>query len=226
VVYGLLKDVGKDRTNQECDIWDLKSVGNSVQGSCKHVCARYNIITTGLGLATPTSPPTAPDNFYFAHVEIDSLEQPEISISARILGISLWLADPRLRPDTRVGLMIRASGDGLDTAPYAAMVFSTALGALFQRRTADKTAPVQDGPIDLHPPNWLRLSCESPENSNFLRFKGEVSIDGFNWQQIGALAEVQMQGRLMVGLIATAQTGLPDRVEASFSDVVVAPRVD
>jgi len=53
VVYGLLKDVGKDRANKGCDVWYLKAVGSGVQGSCTFACARYNIMTTGLGLALP-----------------------------------------------------------------------------------------------------------------------------------------------------------------------------
>jgi hypothetical protein len=226
VVYGLLKDAGVQREHPECDIWDLIPVGASVQGSCKYNCAKYNIAATSLGLATPESAPSARDSFYFAYAEIDSLAQPEISISARILGVSLSTSGTGKQADTRVGVMIRASGGDVVTAPYAAMVFSSVFGALFQRRVSDNIAPVQDGPLDFHPPNWLRLSAESSGDSRLLRFKGETSTDGFNWQQLGAIAEIQIQGRVMVGLIAAAQTGSPDRVEASFTDVVLAPRTE
>jgi hypothetical protein len=39
VVYGLLEN---NRANAKCDIWDLKGIGDKVQGSCRSACARYN----------------------------------------------------------------------------------------------------------------------------------------------------------------------------------------
>jgi hypothetical protein len=146
-----------------------------------------------------------------------------------VLGIQQSGSDRR-NPEARAGVMIRAFDENpkLPTVPYAAMVFSSVLGALFQRRLADKAAPIQDGPLDTFYPNWLRLSCESTERTGFLRFKGELSADGVNWQQLGALAEIEISGRVMVGLVVTTQSGRSNTASqenalATFSDVVVTP---
>ena len=226
VVYGLLD---KGRTTTECDTWALTGIG--ANGSCKLACARYNISTTGNGLATPADPAGTGDSFYFANVVVDTLEQPEISITARILGIRPSGSDPK-SPEGRAGVMIRAFDEGgkLPFVPYASMLFSSALGTLFQRRLADKAPPIQDGPIDIFYPNWLRLSSVSSERIGFLRFKGEVSTDGVHWLQLGPLVEIEISGRVLVGLVATVQSGRTktasvDNVLASFSDVVVTPRV-
>src|SRR5580704_18519739 len=117
VVYGLLD---KNRADTKCDIWDLKGIG--AIGSCKLTCGRYNISTTGAGLGIPVpnkeigAPSGSRDSFYFAYVVIDSEEQPQISITARVLGISQGLA----------GVMIRAfDGNGdVPTVPFASMLFS------------------------------------------------------------------------------------------------------
>ena len=83
-----------------------------------HVCLRaVQHYDDGPRPCTPTAPSETGDSFYFAHVEIDSLEQPEISISARVVGLSR-------RPHARVGAMIRASGEDLETAPYAAVLLT------------------------------------------------------------------------------------------------------
>jgi hypothetical protein len=232
VVYGLLKDVGKDRTREECDIWKLQGIGANVQGSCKFSCERYTISSTGNGLATPADPPGSSDSFYFPHVEIDSLEQPEISITAHIRGISVLQSKPGPQTDVRVGVMIRAFDEAakLATVPYAAIVCSPLLGTLFIRRVADNVKTIQDGPIDCFYPTWLRLTCRGSEIKKFLVLAGEISEDGLEWKQLGTLAKIEMSGRLMVGLIATVQAGLanipsPVTVQANFSEVVVAPGI-
>jgi hypothetical protein len=225
VVYGLLADIGRNRINQECDIWSLMGIGGGVQGSCKFSCAQYTVHTTGQGFTTPEQSGTIGDSFYFPHLVIDSLQQPEISITARVSGIrSFGIDSPN--PDARVGIMIRAFDDpgALPTVPYAAVVFSSLSGALFQRRLKDKVASIQDGPIEMFPPNWLRLSCESAESSGLLSFKAEVSSDGASWRQVGTDAVIEMTGRVMVGLVATVQSNSPSaQVEARYSDVQVAP---
>jgi hypothetical protein len=228
VVYGLLP-AERERADSECDIWKLRGIGGNVHGSCKFSCARYHITTTGQGIATPDDPEKTPDSFYFPHVEIDSLEQPVISLTARLVGVSVSAADPKQQPEARTGIMMRGFREDLAVASYAAMVYSPEQGTSFQRRLADNAKPVQDLRQDSLRPNWLRLSCQSADIPGFLRFKGEVSTDGLNWQQVGPLAEVQMGGIVWTGLVATVQTGRTntsstDKVEASFSDVMVAPR--
>ena len=230
VVYGLLD---KNRTSTECDIWSLLAIPGNVHGSCKFTCAQHSINAAGCqGLATPADPSGTGDSFYFPHMVIDSLAQPAISIRARVLGIQQSASDRR-NLEARAGVMIRAFDENpkLPTVPYAAMVFSSVLGALFQRRLADNAAPIQDGPIDTFYPNWLRLSCESTERIGFLRFKGEHSADGVNWQQLGALAEIAISGRVMVGLVVTTQAGRSNTAShenalAIFSDVVVSPMTE
>lgn len=232
VVYGLLKDVNKDRSSGECDIWKLQGIGTNVHGSCKFSCERYTISTTGNGFATPADPADSADSFYFPHVEIDSLEQSEISITAHVRGISILQSKSDQQTDVRVGVMIRAfdEQDKLAKVPYAAMVCSPLLGTLFVRRVADNVKTIQDGPIDVFCPTWLRLICRSGEIENFVVITGEISENGLTWQQLGALAKIEMSGRLMVGLVATVQAGLtniltPVSVQASFSEVVVTPQI-
>ena len=122
VVYGLL---GENRADTKCDIWDLKGIGENVQGSCRSTCGRYNISTTGEGLGIPTPSkeigglPGSRDSFYFAYVVIDSEEQPEISITARVLGIQASGSDPR-SSEALAGVMIRAF-DGNGDCPHGTL---------------------------------------------------------------------------------------------------------
>ena len=133
---------------------------------------------------------------------------------------------PALHQENRARLYDQASQRGPDPDAHYLQ-----RQALFQRRLADNAAPIQDGPIDTFYPNWLRLSCESTERIGFLRFKGELSADGVNWQQLGALAEIAISGRVMVGLVLTTQarrsnTASQENALATFSDVVVTPMAD
>jgi hypothetical protein len=237
VVYGLLE---KDRTSSKCDFWDLAGIGANVHGSCKSACARYNLSATGEGLAGPG--PAAPsgtgdpgesrDSFYFANVVIDTLEEPEISITARVLGIRPSGSGAKT-PEGLAGVMIRAFDEGgnLPFVPYASMVFSSVMGTLFLRRLTDKSPPIQDRLKDYFYPNWVRVSCEATEKIGVSRFTGAFSSDAIHWQQVGPVVEIEISGRVMVGLVAAVQgdrtkTATANNVLASFSDVVVAPRID
>jgi hypothetical protein len=234
VVYGLLE---KNLADAKCDIWDLKAVGGGVNGSCKSACGRYNISATSAGLGIPVAsreiggPPGSRDSFYFAYVVIDTEEQPQISITARVLGIQASGSDPKT-PEGRAGVMIRAFDENgtLPIVPFASMLFSSLSGALFLRRLVDNTAPTQDASSHTFYPNWLRLSCEARQGADFLRFTGAFSTNGVDWQQLGSPTEIKISGRVLVGLVAMVQNEeatsvSADNVLASFSDVVVAPQI-
>ena len=67
------------------------------------------------------------------------------------------------------------------------------------------------------------------EKLGFVRFTGAFSTDGVSWQQVGSVVEIEISGRVMVGLVATVQSDRSTSVSvgnvlASFSDVTVAPR--
>lgn len=233
VVYGLLP---KDRTDAECDFWDLKGIGANVHGSCKSACARYNISTTGEGLGVPVdseepgNPKGSRDSFYFAYVVIDTLEQPEILVTARVSGIRTAGSVPT-NPEGLAGVMIRAFDvDGkLPTVPFASMLFSSVSGTIFLCRKTDRALLSRDASSQTFYPNWLRLSCEASEKLGFVRFTGAFSTDGVGWKQVGSVVETEISGRVMVGLVATVQSDRSTSVSvgnvlASFSDVTVAPR--
>jgi hypothetical protein len=235
VVYGLLKD---NRADAKCDIWDLKGIGEQVQGSCRLTCGRYNISTTGEGLGIPVPskengvPPGSRDSFYFAYVVIDSEEQPQISITARVLGIQASGSDPK-SPEGMAGVMIRAfAGNGdVPTVPFASMLFSSLSGALFLDRRTGNTAPIQEASSQTFYPNWLRLSCEARQGVGSLRFTAAFSTDGVDWQELGSPIEIAITGRVQVGLVATVKSETATAVSvgnvlASFSDVVVAPQIN
>ena len=234
VVYGLL---GTNRADAKCDIWDLKGIGDKVQGSCRSACGRYNISTTGEGLGIPVdskeigAAPGSRDSFYFAYVVIDSKEQPQISITARVLGIQASGSGHKT-PEGLAGVMIRAfDGNGdVPTVPFASMLFSSLSGALFLRRLVDNTAPTREPPSQTIYPNWLRLSCETRQGVGLLRFTAAFSTNGLDWQQLGSAIEIEISGRVQVGLVATVQSERATAVSvgnvlASFSDVVVAPQI-
>jgi hypothetical protein len=237
VVYGLLD---KNRADTKCDIWDLKGIG--AIGSCKLTCGRYNISSTNAGLGIPVPRKeigAAPDSydsrdsFYFAYVVIDSEEQPEISITARVLGVQASASDPASdskSPEGLAGVMIRAfDGNGdVPTVPFASMLFSPLSGAFILGRRINNTPPTREAPSQTFYANWLRLSCEVRQGVGSLRFTGAFSTNGVDWQQLGSPFEIEISGRVQVGLVATVQsegaTGSVGNVLASFSDVVVAPQ--
>jgi hypothetical protein len=128
--------------------------------------------------------------------------------------------------------MIRAfDGNGdVPTVPFASMVFSSLSGPLFLSRLVDNTAPIQDASSQTFYPNWLRLFCEARQGVGFLRFTGAFSTNGVDWQQLGSAIEIEISGRVQVGLVATVQSERATAVSvgnvlASFSDVVVAPQI-
>jgi hypothetical protein len=217
VVYGLLS---KER-GDVCEAFVSRGIG--AQGSCTYSCGRYNLSASGQGLL-----PSVSDSFFFSYQEVDTDaiagRGVSIAIQARVLGLHA----PALRTDARAGLMIRLMGGkdaGDDVMPYAAVVVTPLNKALFQRRVDVKTESNQDGPFPAPIPYWLKLTAESVR-PGILSFEGKISDDGRNWKLISAVTEIAMNGRVHIGLVATAQTGKtvgpsPDHVEVSFSDVEV-----
>jgi hypothetical protein len=128
--------------------------------------------------------------------------------------------------------------DPADPRPYdpqshrfAAMFITNQGQALFLHRDANGTSAAQDGPVDVTLPCFVKLTArKNPGMPGFVEFEGKISKDGLNWTTVSALTRIAIDGRLMLGLAVTAQTGaqaVPASVQAhaSFSKVEIAPAV-
>ena len=54
--------------------------------------------------------------------------------------------------------------------------------------------------------------------AKFFDFKGEISQDGATWMLLSAATTIRIDGRVMVGLVVTAQTGPGDARRACRTD--------
>jgi hypothetical protein len=229
VVYGLFSEVDRPDRSNYVGIFELRDIGPGVQKSGSYACARYSLRITGRGIGATQ------DNFLFAYVDRDSDHEPEIEVSARVEGIN-----PSQYPDPRAGVMIRKleQQDPADPRPYdpqshrfAAMLITNQGQALFLHRDANGTSAVQDGPVDVTLPCFVKLTArKNPGMPGFVEFEGKISKDGLNWTTVSALTRIAIDGRLMLGLAVTAQTGAQAaatsvQAHASFSKVEIAPAV-
>lgn len=219
-VYGLFSQVGKPSRQDLAGIFELRGVGPGVQQSGSYSCSRYDLRVSGQGIGGTQ------DSFLFAHVERDSSEESEISVSARVDGINA-----SQYPAARVGVMIRKfdqEGDG-KSRRFAALVITKQNEVLFLHRDQEAGTVLQDGPIDITLPCFLRLSARRSGVTGCFDFDAEFSLDGLQWERpVNAVTQIELDGRLMVGLVATAQTGPATDVDifeahASFSKIVLAP---
>jgi hypothetical protein len=223
-VYGLYSDLGTTRLTRDAGIFELRGFGPNIDGNCVYSCSRYDLIASGEGLKGRV------DSFFFAFRVIDLNEQPRISITARLGGLNDLPPIPD-NPGAIAGIMIRKFGEPGDVPRlrYAAVAVTADNNALFQGRNKDgANSSRYTQPVAATLPRWLRLSCEPAAASGSFSFKAEISADGLAWRALGDPASIPMDGRVMVGLAATAQAATPPgqvapKVQARFSEVMVTP---
>jgi hypothetical protein len=229
VVYGLLSEIGKKPRSQDCGIFQLQAItprnAPGFQPSGSYACTRYDLRINGQGLGDTQ------DSFVFAFVSRDSDNESTISITARVDGIN----SPN-NPNPYAGVMIRKFGDTAlandsDATRYAAVVVTKDMKVLFFHRDVDGEKITKDGPRLVTIPCFVRLTAtKNEEEPGFIDFVGAYSDDGEDWKTVSAMTKIAVDGRLMVGLAVTTQTGnladpLTDQSHASFSKVVVVPAI-
>jgi hypothetical protein len=109
------------------------------------------------------------------------------------------------------------------------MVITKSNKALFLHRDVQGGNVEQDGPIDVSLPCFIRLvATKEAGRAGFIDFSGEFSLDGNKWATVSATTKIAIDGRLLVGLAVTAETGpiveapgFP--AHATFSKVDVVP---
>jgi outer membrane protein assembly factor BamB len=217
-VYGVFAENGKPSRQDEAGIFELRGIGPDVQQSASYSCARYDLRVSGRGIAG------VQDSFLFAHVERDSMEDALIGISARIDGINA-----SQYPNARVGVMIRKFDDQGDMSPrrFAAVVATPQKQVLFLHRDSEAGMVMQDGPLDIVLPCFVRVTASRCEIDGYLDITADYS-DGTDWHPLNSKTRIPLDGRLMVGLVATAQTGEKSGADileahASFSKIEVTP---
>ena len=227
-VYGLYADIGTTRLIPGAGIFDIGGYGANIDGDCIATCSRYDITASGEGLKGKS------DSFFFAYRVIDLNEQPRVSIAARLVGLNNLPAVPD-NPNAIAGVMIRKFGEDVPSARYAAVVVTADNRVLLQSRNKDGATGTKHGrPAKAEPRPWLRLSCEPASTSGSFSFQAEIAFERDVWQPVGGAVVIPMDGRVMVGLVATAQvtpspnqtpptTQAHPKVQARFSDVLVTP---
>jgi hypothetical protein len=221
-VYGLFAEVGKAPRDLDCGIFRLKAVtyaGAVVQQSGSYACTRYDLRITGQGIGGVR------DSFQFAYVNRDSDNESDIGITARVDGINAPNYD-----NPYVGVMIRKFSDNLDgTERFAAILVTKKKEVIFLHRDKDGVATMQDGPVSVTFPCYVRLVAMAvPTEKGSVEFTAFYSADGEAWKPLNAMTKIVLDGRLMVGLAVSAQLGkladtTTDQAHASFSKVAVVP---
>ena len=227
-IYGLYADIGTTRLIPGAGIFDIGGFGANIDGDCIATCSRYDITASGEGLKGKS------DSFFFAYRVIDLNEQPRVSIAARLVGLNNLPAVPD-NPNAIAGVMIRKFGEDVPSARYAAVVVTADNRVLLHSRNKDGATGTKHGrPAKAEPRPWLRLSCEPASTSGSFSFQAEIAFERNVWQPVGGAVVIPMDGRVMVGLAATAQvtpspnqtpptTQAHPKVQARFSDVLVTP---
>ena len=227
-IYGLYADIGTTRLIPGAGIFDIGGFGANIDGDCIATCSRYDITASGEGLKGKS------DSFFFAYRVIDLNEQPRVSIAARLGGLNNLPAVPD-NPNAIAGVMIRKFGEDVPSARYAAVVVTADNRVLLHSRNKDGATGTKHGrPAKAEPRSWLRLSCEPASTSGSFSFQAEIAFERDVWQPVGGAVVIPMDGRVMVGLAATAQvtpspnqtpptTQAHPKVQARFSDVLVTP---
>jgi hypothetical protein len=161
-------------------------------------------------------------------VDRDSDHETVIAISARVDGINV----PQY-PAARVGVMIRKFDQEGDQSVrrFAALVMTNQSQALFVHRDQEGGIVQQDEPIDVALPCFARLTATRNDGlPGICKFKAELSQDNSNWRIVNSPTRIAMDGRLMIGLVVTAQTGTTSEAaigeaHASFSKIEVFPAI-
>jgi len=162
------------------------------------------------------------DNLHFAHKTLHG----DGSITAKIESI-----DPTLY-GTEAGVMIR---DTLDpTSPHASIVITPLGDVVLQYRTVELAATQSTYATSrAELPHWVRLVREGH------RFKAQHSEDGRRWRDLAggstvtpithsrpAVAEIEMDEDVHIGLAVTSHAGPAVSAEAKFANVSVIGAVE
>jgi hypothetical protein len=128
--------------------------------------------------------------------------------------------------------MIRKFEDGFkNDMKFAAVVVSKDGNVFFLHRDKEGDQTLQDGPRAITFPCYVRVTASKiPVEPGVLDFLAEFSSDGINWTVFSSTTKIPMDGRLMAGLVASAQLGktidtTTDQAHAKFSNVSVVPAV-
>jgi hypothetical protein len=196
VVYGLLSE----RQGEPIGDWlqediPVQPAGNrtfQVEGSASFSCARFTILGAGHDIWDPT------DAFHHVYKPI---EGGAATLTARVVSVqntSEW---------AKAGVMIRESLDA--DSPHAMVVVTPGQGAAFQHRPA-KGAASNHMPFTrpVAAPFWVRI-MRIPQDGSFV-FRGFVSPDGKNWEQVGTEVHIQMGAHALAGMAVTAHTDPPN----------------
>lgn len=221
-VYGLFSEIGKPERSNNVGIFQLSSIGTGIQQSGSYTCSRYNLRITGQGIGATN------DSFLFASVNRDSDHEQEIEITARVDGVNA----PQY-PNARVGVMIRKfeQDSSQEQHRFAALVVTNQNQVLFLHRDGEGAVAQQDGPVDVTLPCFLKLTATKVISlPGFIEYEGMTSLDGINWKMVSAMTRIRIDGRLMIGLAVTAQTGPSAdtssfQAHASFSKVEIVPAI-
>jgi hypothetical protein len=132
------------------------------------------------------------DAFHYVYKPI---EGGAVELTARVVGVqntSEW---------AKAGVMIRESLDA--DSPHAMVVLTPGNGAAFQHRPgkgmASRHVPF---PRPVTAPFWVRIKRVQKQGSSV--FRGSISGDGNDWQQIGMDAEIPMGAHAFAGMAVTA----------------------
>ena len=104
-------------------------------------------------------------------------------------------------------VMIRENLDA--DSPHAMVVITPGRGAAFQHRPT-KGATSNDMPFTrpVATPFWVRVT-RTPQDASFV-FRGFVSPDGNNWEQVGTEVHISMGAHALAGMAVTAHTDPPN----------------
>jgi hypothetical protein len=200
VVYGLLSEGQgepiEDWLQEDIPVQPPGDRTFQVEGTASFSCARFTILGAGHDIWDPA------DAFHYVY---KSIESGAVTLTARVVSVqntSDW---------AKAGVMIR---DTLDAdSPHAMVVVTPGRGAAFQHRPA-KGAASNHMPFTrpVAAPFWVRVT-RTPQNGLFA-FRGFVSPDGNNWEQVGTEVHVPMGAHALAGMAVTAHTDPPnDRLQ-------------
>jgi hypothetical protein len=221
-VYGLFSEIGQQARSDEIGIFELRVIGPGVQQSGFYSCSRYTLQVSGAGIGGVR------DSFLFAHVARDSDHETVIAVTARIDGINA-----AQYPGAACGIMIRKFEEDTDPAihRFAAILVTAKVGVQFVYRKQDGEAVQQSDAVDINLPCFVSLTAtKNGGTAGVVDFRATLSSDGSNWKALADPISIQIDGRLMVGLVATAQSGTAPEptnsaAQASFSHVAVVPAI-
>jgi hypothetical protein len=196
VVYGLLseaqgKPIGK-WLQEDIPVQPPGDRTFQVEGSASFSCQRFTILGAGHDIWDPA------DAFHYVYQPIGN---GATVLTARVVSVqdtSEW---------AKAGVMIRETLDA--NSAHAMVVVTPGQGAAFQHRPAKGAASVHMPFVrPVAAPFWVRIA-RAPQDGSFA-FRGFVSADGENWEQIGGEVRIPIAAQALAGMAVTAHTDPPN----------------